>query len=1271
MGHDGVLFTKNDGQWDGQVRYRAKMTFGNIYLENNGITYHFYDKSRFNRVTHADTSHGPIEEIDVHTVKVDFVGSNAQPLLEGSNAMPWYENYFVGDESKWASQVKSYKEVLYNDLYDGIDLRFYQYGKYVKYDYIIKPGNDPSQIHLAYRGYDAIEIVDGNLIITTSLGTIKEMAPVAYQKVNGQIVEVACEYKLVNGNVTFDITGNYDQSLELVIDPILVFSSYTGSTADNWGYTATYDESEHVYGGGIVFGTGYPTTVGAYQTVFSGGGLGVSIDIGISKFSPDGVSLIYSTYLGGTGAESPHSLVVDSLDNLFVLASTSSTDYPITVGAFDNSFNGGTTINIANFSYGGGSDLAITKFNAAGTALIGSTYIGGSGNDGLNDSTPLQYFYGDEFRGEIIVDANGNPIVTSTTPSTNFPVTAGAAQLAHGGAYDAVLFTMNANLTALLSSSFWGGSGFETGYGIQLDQNGNIFLSGATTSANMTTTPGVLKPTFGGVVDGYIARFNPGITTILSSTYIGTTGTDMTYFVQIDANGDVYTIGVSEGNYPVSAGYYTNSGSHQFIQKMNNTLTSGIWSTVIGSGGTAIDISPTAFLVNDCGLIYLAGWGGGLAHTNSSTTGLPVTTNAFQNTTDGNDFYFMVLEPDAQALLYATFFGGTALTGEHVDGGTCRFDKNGVIYHAVCSGCGGNSLFPSTPGVWSTTNNSSNCNLAVFKFGLNNIETLISLPSPYVCIPSLYTFGNNTVGANYYIWDFGDGDTSYAFEPVHEYQDTGTYLVTLIAIDTNGCVDPDTASILIDVYAINDAEIDTVPILCPGDTVQLNASGGLTYQWYPNTNIINSNTPNPLVFPDVTTTYNAVITDSCSTDTISIVVTVHSNTVTTSPDTAVCLGQSVQIQASGGVSYAWHPDPTLSATGIQNPIATPTNSTMYYVDVTTVDGCIITDSVYVFVFFNPPIPVISNDTTICQGDSIVLFASNAPTINWISTYNIAPITGGAALVWPDNQFTYVAEFTNSCATVLDSVTVSVDQVFPVIGPDTSICIGDTAKLYAGGGVGYQWIPAAAVTDPDSNVTYASPDVTSVFEVIVTNINGCQNSTDMTVQVLPLPDVNAGPDHKINYGDVVQLDGSTLSGIAYFWTPSDSLSCINCLTPFANPVGMTQYVLHVIDANGCRNTDTTIVFVDGDLYLPNAFTPNGDGRNDLFMALGSEINTFELTVFDRWGQVVFQTTDIEKGWDGTVDGKQAKTDVYVWVVKFSYLISPQVTDKKIGHVTLLR
>lgn len=898
-------------------------------------------------------------------------------------------------------------------------------------------------------------------------------------------------------------------------------------------------------------------------------------------------------------------------------------------------------------------------------------------NDGINVGSLLHYNYGDAFRGEIIVDALNNVLVSSTTRSSDFPVSAGAPQPTYGGGgSDAVVFKLNANLTNLIFSTYFGGNNFDAGYAIQLNQSNEIYIAGGTNSSNLPTSANALHPSYlGGSIDGFITQLDAFGTTFLNATHIGTADMNQCFFIQTDLNDDVFVIGQTNGAFPISPGVYANPNSGQFIQKLTADLSTSLLSTTIGRGTGKVDISLSAFLVSDCNFIYICGWGGPLNGnasissfaTQSSTTGLPTFGGPFQTTTDGSDFYLMVLAPNMSNLMYATFFGG-GISSEHADGGTSRFDKNGKVYQALCAGCGGNSDFPTTPGAWSNFNNSTNCNLGAFKFDLGSITPAISLPQPYVCLPSSYQFNNNSTGANSFSWNFGDGSTSSLFAPSHNYTDTGYYEVTLIASDTLNCLIADTASIFISVFALNNASVVSIDTICPNESVQLSASGGTTYQWFPTAYLTNPSIANPICTPPSTINYMVIATDLCGSDTAFASVIVYNETVNTMPDTTICLSNSVNLVAYGGTSYNWYPNTFMTNPGSASPTVTPTASQLYYVDILTPFGCVLTDSVLITVETNIPIPQLNNDTTICLGDFAVLTASGGNTVQWTPTATIQNPTAFITLANPTQTTTYYAFFSNSCGGTIDSTVVEVIQIIPQIVSDTSICPGDSAFLWASGGTNYSWSPQNSLASPTSSSTLASPSVNTSYTVSITNALGCSASLSVNVTLYPLPFVSAGADILQNYGVPVTLQGQTNQS-AFYWENLDSNACSTCLNPTVRPELTSRYIFYVTDINGCENSDTVVVILDGSLYIPNTFTPNADGINDLFVTMGKDIKDFKILIFDRWGLLLFESTELSTYWDGTYKGAPVPIDTYIW--KVEYEDYQRNFKKLIGHVNVVR
>lgn len=804
-GQAPVEYIRNAGQWEGEFLYRGTTAHGDIFIRPDGfrILQVGTDFHELRQKLHQQPLQGP-QTFRYHVYDLVFEGAKGLVSAKEEKPQPHYYNYFLGnDPSRWKSNIHPALALLYEGLYPGIDARIYSESGQVKYDLLVQPGANADQVRIAYRGTDGVKLDGKNLVIKTSVGENTEMAPYAYQFIEDEKVEVPCRYVLKDGQkVSFDFPKGYNRKHTLYIDPVLVFSTLTGSTADNWGFTATYDSVGNFYSGGIANAAGYPLTAGPFQGTYGGGGFGgggFACDAVISKFNAAGNALIYSTYLGGADNDQPHSIVVDLNGDLGIAGRTYSTNFPTSAGCFDPTANGAA-------------DLFVTKLNSTGTALVGSTYIGGSAADGENITpvyttmTSLKHNYGDDARSEIIVDATGNMWVSASTSSSNFP-TVQPNQAALAGAQDGVIFQLNGTCSSLLWSTYWGGSGNDACYVLTFDKTNpnTLYVAGGTESANLPVTQGTLNPTFQGGIDGFLLKFNATTKALLAGTFIGTPSYDQVYGVQTDDSSHVYVMGQTTGTYPVTAGVYSNPNSPQFISKINNTLTTIMASTVFGSGSNATtNISPVAFLVDKCGSIYASGWGGPTGGNPGTTFGMPTTVGAIQTTTDGSDFYFIVFSKNFQNLLYASFFGQNGGGGEHVDGGTSRFDPNGVIYQAICAACGGSQIFPTTPGSWSTSNGSLNCNLGAVKidFQLQNPDAVAAANGPLSgCVPFTVNFQNNSTSATNYVWNFGDGSpTTTATNPSHTYTTAGVYTVTLVASNPNGCTaSTDTTNLIITV----------------------------------------------------------------------------------------------------------------------------------------------------------------------------------------------------------------------------------------------------------------------------------------------------------------------------------------------------------------------------------------------------------------------------------------------------------------------------------------
>ena len=1187
LGHAQYLeFVENKGQWNDHVRYMANMNGGALFIQANGYRVllnnpkdvtaiadrvHPHTKDTLHPVRYFDGS--PNEDLVLHSqaYEVKFLNTQKPGSFKGEKPSRQYYNYFLGnDSSKWTSGCKPYQSLTVENLYPGIDIHYYSDHGNLKYDLLVHPGADLSQLALQFTGLEKLSLQNGSLVLKLSFDEVKELQPYSYQLVDGQKKAVPTSYVL-EGNTVKLKTDRYDRNNTLVIDPSVVFSSFTGSTADNWGFTATYDAGGNFYAGGIVFGNGYPVTTGAFQTTYHGGGSGgepsLAYDIGITKFTPDGQALIYATYIGGQGNESPHSLVTDAAGNLIIAGRTSSTDYPSTFAT--------------PIGPGGGYDIIISKLSPDGKKMLASRRIGGSKDDGANitpnkesvdNPITLRRNYGDDARSEVILDNAGNICLASATQSTDFPQVNAVQATNNGGGHgqDAVVFKITPDLQTPLLSTCLGGKQDDAAFVLAVNPLTNdLYVAGATMSNDFPGDhSGTIFPSSqGGVCDGFIAEFSSS-GNFIRSTYVGTPGADVIYGIQFDKFGFPYIMGTTTGNWPVVAAPYSNAGAKQFISKLTPDLSSWVYSTVFGKNASQPSISPTAFLVDRCENVYVSGWGGGSLNNsyvqNQSVTGMPVTPDAIQSNTDGEDFYFFVMEKDAKSILYGSFFGQKGgPVSEHVDGGTSRFDKRGVIYQAICANCGASPKprFPTTPGAAFEDNPSvsgAQCNLAAVKIAFNysGIGTAVKSSINGIagdtsgCLPLRVDFRDTIADAKTYIWDFGDGtkkDTTTGPNDSHTFNQIGNYTVMLVGVDSSTCNITDTSYTHIRVRNDKAFISYTMSKVPPCQSLQ--------YQF--------------------------------------------TNT-STAPPTKPFTGQSfVWDFGDNSTAVTFNATHTYAAAGT------------YIVKLTLVDTN----------YCNAPI--VLTDT--------LRIATNVKADFQTPAYGCAP---------------YSAQFEN-----------------------TSL-----------GGVSFLWNFGDGTTSNQTSPVHLYPfPGTYRVKMIATDPATCNVSdsafANITVSGSPTARFSYSPNPPITNVQIT-FTNNAFNGTLYKWYFGDGDSLVTTkhdttVVHSYNETKLYTACLVVVNSFGC--TDTVCQTIDYKIIpnvdVPNAFTPNGDGVNDQVHVKGFGIKNISWKIYNRWGTLVFQSSNFKQGWDGKYQGQLQPQDVYAYVLDVEFVNGEKFVKK--GDITLLR
>ncbi len=1211
-----ATFTANEGQWETPIRYAAQLHNAALFLEADAVTI----------ALRQPIAH-PAPQATLprcHAYRMTFPGA-APSSPTGSRQQKGYTNYLLGnDPARWRSHVPSYSTVTYPDLYPGIDLEITSAMGALKYNFLVAAGADPGQIAIAYSGTDGIGVDrKGNLVVRTSVRDIVELRPYAYQLVGGKEVEIPSQWKVRDSVATIAL-GAHDPKLPLVVDPLLIFSTYTGAIADNWGTTAAYDSYKNAYTAGLVFDIGYPTSLGAYQMAPGGG-----VDVGIFKFDTLGTERLYATYLGGSSSDMPHSMFVNSFDELIIFGTTGSDNFPVTPTAYQTTFAGGPSINYlsSTIPYPNGSDIFVSRLSADGTTLQASTYVGGSGNDGLNyrnyynnnymvtmhGNDSLYYNYGDGARGEIITDNLNNIYLGSTTFSTDFPVSPNALQRNNAGRQDGVVLKLDHNLRNLLWSTYFGGSGDDAVYSIDVDSAYNLLICGGTSSRNLATTPGTVQTAYGGGnADGFVAKISYNGDRLMASSYIGAVLYDQLYFVRTGRHNEVFLFGQTHHLHSASfirnAGYSV-FGSGMLLMRLSPDLSSTVWSTTFGTAGR-INLSPTAFAADICNRVYAAGWGrdfvgyGNITWYTLGTTGMETTPGAWSDSTDGQDFYIMALDQNANQLDYATFFGelhditsgSIRGGGDHVDGGTSRFDRLATLYQSVCASCGNTNAFPLTPGAWSDTNASSNCNNALFRFNVTDDFPVAEFIPPTVgCAPYTVQFRNTGRGSAF-LWDFGDGTTSTLRNPSHTYATGGVYTVTLIARLPGGCSEADTQRHTL--HVIGTGQRFQPFISCSGASIQIGPQPqiGATYQWL-----------------------------------------------------------------SPGVS-----DPTVA-----NPWV---NQAGTYLLRISAPGCSEVDTFEVRTYTLIEEPQVQHVSCHDSADGVILFRLNTGIDFDSVAIHIEPF---ADLIFDGNRTisasglapgTYhISVMGYGCSVEYD---ITLDNPTPPhYTKQTSDPLCQDSCL--------GWI----------RITYTPATVP--VDTLIEDLCEGTYITALTAQGCPLSDTtvivrNHAFDHfrawadstHIFMGESILLHSTYIPGATYTWTPPLTVANPTAHTTAAKPVDtITTYIVTATDGN-CSASDTIVIHAkiltcdENDFSIPNAFTPNGDGINDVLDLSSDALSELSIAIFNRWGQCVFRgdnPTDCR--WDGRFNGTDCLPGVYTYTCRIRCHNGVENDFK--GDITLIR
>jgi hypothetical protein len=629
-----LSFELNRGQTDGAVDFLARTGGYLLFLTPTEAVMAFDSaathSSQWNREEVLNTDRNKTQPPRL-IVRMKLDGANPAASVEGLDQFAGRTNYFSGsDTAQWHTDIPSYARVRYAQVYPGIDMIYYGSQRQLEYDFVVAPGSDPNVIQIVFNGIEDAEISrTGDLLLRTTQGDIRQSKPIAYQERNGTREEVFASYirKGVSG-VGFQI-GDYDRSRPLIIDPVLVYSTYLGGNGFDQGYAIAVDSLGSAYVTGKTAAADFPTTPEAFQTTFGGGDA-----LFVAKLNPQGTALVYSTYINGA---SGNGIAVDSAGNAYVTGEASTLNFPTTPGAFQT----------APYGF----DTFVTKLNATGSALVYSARFGGNFDD---------------FGRAIALDAAGNAYITGWTVCRATPCTyptVNAVQPNYGGGYqDAFVTKINSVGSALVYSTYLGGGAIingdtDWGEGIAVDSAGSAYVTGYTYSPDFPVTPGAYDSSRAGL-DAFVTKFAPNGASLVYSTFLGGPGREQAQGIAVDASGNAFVTGLTESydSFPVTPGAFQTAGSFDaFVTKLNPQGSGLVYSTYLGgtggvdrAWGIAIDSLGNATITGDT------------KANAQNTNNFPVVDAVQANYGGGlSDAFVSKLNPAGTALVYSTYLGGS------------------------------------------------------------------------------------------------------------------------------------------------------------------------------------------------------------------------------------------------------------------------------------------------------------------------------------------------------------------------------------------------------------------------------------------------------------------------------------------------------------------------------------------------------------------------------------------------------------------------------------
>ncbi|MGB7924488.1 MAG: carboxypeptidase regulatory-like domain-containing protein [Pyrinomonadaceae bacterium] len=674
-----LSFEANQGQTDARVKYITRGRNYGLYLTQDEAVMVLGSSAAPAGPQSSSARQAPAAKKAADTVvRMKYVRANPQAQVTGSGELPTRSNYFKGNNPRqWQTDVPHYSKVKYEGIYPGVDLIYYGNDNRLEYDFVVAPGANPSDIRLGFEGVSKLSINrSGDLILETGAGVLRQKKPFIYQEVDGARKEIEGRYVRAGKHQVGFAVGEYDRKKPLIIDPVLIYSTYLGGGGSDVGNSIAIDSAGNAYIAGRTTSLNFPLTGGTQP---SNGG---SADIFITKLNPTGTSLVYSTYMGGSGTDAALGIVLDGSANAYLTGTTESADFP--------------TVNALQSAYGGNRDGFVAKLNSTGNVLNYSTYLGGSANDESNG---------------IAIDSTGSAYLTGGTSSVDFTVvnpvqaTNWASVWMSNGSPDVFVTKLDASGTSIVYSTFLGGLTGDEGKAIAVDSSKQAYVTGVTSSKEFPIA-NALQSTLGGTsnaTDAFVTKLSETGTALVYSTYLGGSGYDGANGIAVDSAGNAHVVGYAANNFPVVAGSYRTTfrggGSDGFAAKLDPAGLNLIYSTYLGGGGQD---QAKAVALDSAGNAYVVGYAGSTSYpaAGGSISATPISNGIWHAKP-----FISKLDAPGKLLPYSTFLGShgsTFMQSDFING--VAVDASGDAY---VTGSTAGRDFPTTQGAFQTTYDNS------------------------------------------------------------------------------------------------------------------------------------------------------------------------------------------------------------------------------------------------------------------------------------------------------------------------------------------------------------------------------------------------------------------------------------------------------------------------------------------------------------------------------------------------------------------------------------